>query len=98
MDRAIKKAYEKISYVSCNEEELRIYAMRERAQMDYDIDMTAACCEGLEKGRQKSLRKGRQKGRQEALSEMLKLFKAGKSVEEISKLLNLPDENESVNI
>ena len=98
MDRAIKKAYEKISHVSCDEETLHYYEMRELAQMDYDIDMTAARREGLKKGLQKGLQKGRQKGRQEALSEMLKLFKEGKSVEEISRLLNLPDENESINI
>ncbi|MDR0613735.1 MAG: Rpn family recombination-promoting nuclease/putative transposase [Dysgonamonadaceae bacterium] len=114
MDKAIKKAYGKISHVSFDEEELRIYEMRELAQMDYDINMTAARREGMEKGMrkgrqeglekgmrkgmQKGIRRGMQKGRQEALSEMLKLFKEGKSVEEISRLLNLPDENESIHI
>ena len=54
MDKAIKKAYGKISHVSFDEEELRIYEMRELAQMDYDINMTAARREGMEKGMQKA--------------------------------------------
>ena len=77
MDTAIKKAHEKISYISCNEETLRLYKMRELAQMDYNVGMKTA----------------RREGRQEALSEILQLFKEGKSIEEVSRLFNLSDKN-----
>ena len=89
MDTAIKKAHEKISYISCNEETLRLYQMRELAQMDYNVGMKTARREGMQQGREE----GREEGRQEALSEILQLFKEGKSIEEVSRLFNLSDKN-----
>jgi hypothetical protein len=84
MDKAIKKAYGKISHVSFDEEELRIYEMRELAQMDYDINMTAARREGMEKGmrkgRREGLEKGMQKGIRRGMQKALRLFKEEKSV------------------
>ncbi|MDR0613117.1 MAG: Rpn family recombination-promoting nuclease/putative transposase [Dysgonamonadaceae bacterium] len=89
MDTAIKKAHEKISYISCDEETLRLYQMRELAQMDYNVGMKTARREGMQQGREE----GREEGRQEALSEILQLFKEGKSIEEVSRLFNLSDKN-----
>ena len=94
MDKAIKKAHEKISYISCDEDTLRLYQMRELAQMDYNVGMKNALNEGMQKG----IQKGRKEGRQEALSEILKLFKEGKSIEEVNRLFNISGEDESGNV
>jgi predicted transposase/invertase (TIGR01784 family) len=89
MDRAIEKAHEKAVYVSRDPETIRLYNMRELAQIDYVSGINHARREGMAIGEQKGIAIGEQK----ALSEILNLLKEGKSIEEVSRLFNLPDKN-----
>jgi predicted transposase/invertase (TIGR01784 family) len=81
MDTAIAKAQEKIMRVSSSKEALRAYQMREMALSDYTS--------GINYAREEGKQEGKREGRQEASLEILNLLKAGKSVEEISRLFHV---------
>jgi predicted transposase/invertase (TIGR01784 family) len=90
MDTAIRKAQEKVAYVSQDAETLRLYQMRELAQMDYVSGINHARREGEQKGIALGKWEGIALGKQEALSEYIfKLSRKGKSIEEISELTDL---------
>jgi predicted transposase/invertase (TIGR01784 family) len=81
MDTAIKKAQERIAFVSCDEETLRVYQRREMAMFDYASGMNYAARKGEAIGEQKT-----------TLKHVLNLSSKNKSIEEISDLLDLPIE------
>jgi predicted transposase/invertase (TIGR01784 family) len=97
MDKAIEKAHEKVMFVSRDADALRLYNMRELAQMDYVSGINHARREGIAIGKERGIAIGEERGiaigKQEALSEhILKLFRKGISVEEICKFTDLPVE------
>ncbi|MDR2489994.1 MAG: hypothetical protein LBD20_01160, partial [Spirochaetaceae bacterium] len=74
-----QKADNKLRFVSSDEETLRVYEMREKAQFDWTSGLNHARREGLLEGERKGLLEGERKGKQEILN----LLKSGKSLEEI---------------
>ncbi|MFP3090281.1 Rpn family recombination-promoting nuclease/putative transposase [Treponema sp. TIM-1] len=86
MDTAIRKAEEKMVYVSSDKEALRAYQMRELALSDWTS--------GLNHAREEGMRKGRQEGRQENMQEIAKALKAlGDPVEKIAVVTGLSVED-----
>ncbi|MDR1594949.1 MAG: hypothetical protein LBS43_10790 [Prevotellaceae bacterium] len=93
--------YDKITFVTQDEDELRIYQMREKAIYDYNSGMRAAELKGLQEGEKRGLQKGEKRGLQKGLQESEKRVKAlfvinlqqlGFSLEEISKYTTLTAE------
>ena len=85
MDSAIQKASEKQEYVLSDEEALRIYEMREKAEWDY----LAAQKRALRLGREEGLAKGLEEGKLEIAR---KMKNAEKPFSEISEFTGLSPE------
>ena len=69
MDSAIQKASEKQEHILSDEEALRIYEMREKAEWDYLAAQKRALRLGREEGLAKGLEEGHEKGRKEGRAE-----------------------------
>jgi predicted transposase/invertase (TIGR01784 family) len=98
MDTAIRKAEEKMAYVSGDKEALRAYQMREMALSDWTSGLNHAREEGIQEGMQKGKREGIQEGMQKGIQEgkregmqegmrkvALKMKKRGISVDQIAE-------------
>jgi predicted transposase/invertase (TIGR01784 family) len=83
MDAAIKKAEEKVNYVSQDKEALRAYQMREMALSDYTSGLNHAKREGLREGAREGAQESARKIARNALAE-------GYSVEAVSKITGIP--------
>jgi predicted transposase/invertase (TIGR01784 family) len=68
MDNAILKAEERQHYVASDEDALRIYEMREKAEWDRISGINHARQEGMDKG----IKKGRKEGLDEGIGEGIK--------------------------
>jgi predicted transposase/invertase (TIGR01784 family) len=75
MDIAIKKAETKMHSVSRDDEALRWYEIREKAQHDW--------ISGVNHARREGMREGKVEGKMEGRQEIIDLLKNGKSLEEI---------------
>ncbi|MDR0725754.1 MAG: Rpn family recombination-promoting nuclease/putative transposase [Prevotellaceae bacterium] len=100
MDTAIKKAYEKIAFVSKDKDLWHAYRMREMALSDYTSGMNAAEKRGEERGliigREEGIAIGEEKGREKGIAigeekssiiSTKNLRQAGFSAEEIAKFI-----------
>jgi hypothetical protein len=97
MDTAIKKAYEKIEYVSMDKELWHAYRMREMALSDYTSGMNAAEKRGIAIGKEKGIAIGKERGiaRGEQKSKaifIMNLKLNGVPIEQISKYVSLAEE------
>jgi predicted transposase/invertase (TIGR01784 family) len=89
MDTAIKKAYEKIAFVSKDRDLWHAYRMREMALSDYTSGINAAEQRGEERG----IAIGEQRGEQKSTAIFLMNMKLnGASVEEMAKYTSLTQE------
>jgi predicted transposase/invertase (TIGR01784 family) len=97
MDTAIKKAHDKIMYVSQDKEALHAYRMREMAIYDYNNGIYAAKEEGKEEGRKEGKEEGRKEGKEEGIaigearSEkkiIINLKRSGLSAKEIANIID----------
>jgi predicted transposase/invertase (TIGR01784 family) len=93
MDTTIKKAHEKMTFVSSDKEVLRLYHMRQMAIYDFNTSVKVEREEGREEGEQIGLKKGREQREQKKQREIPKNLKAmgipiatGLSPEEIKQL------------
>lgn len=70
-DPYIKKAWEDLNHISCDEEKRLEYEAREKALMDYNHlvkwNLIEGRKQGLEEGREEGLKEGLKKGREEGL-------------------------------
>lgn len=90
MDTAIHKAHEKMTFLSNDKEALRLYNIREMAQIDYNSGLRKAKIEGKLEGKIE----GKIEGKTEIARNLLKMHMAldqiakatGLSLEEIDKL------------
>jgi predicted transposase/invertase (TIGR01784 family) len=79
MDMAIRKAEEKMAYVTSDKEALRAYQMREMALSDLTSGLNHAREEGIVKGRREGIQEGIVKGRREGIQEIaFKMKKRGR--------------------
>jgi predicted transposase/invertase (TIGR01784 family) len=101
MDNAIQKANKRQEHVLSDEEALRIYEMREKAEWDYlaaqkralRLGREEGLKEGLEEGREEGLEEGLKKGRAENTLEIARKMKyAGMRFSEISEFTGLAQE------
>jgi predicted transposase/invertase (TIGR01784 family) len=79
MDAAIKKAEERVTYVSNDKEALRAYQMRQMALSDYTSGLNHAHREGLKEGKKEGVK---------GVAKNLKA--AGESIDRIAQLTGLP--------
>ena len=70
MDTAIQKANEKMTFLSNDKEVLRLYHMREMAQIDFDSGMKRARDEGKREGIEEGKRAGIEEGKLETARQM----------------------------
>ena len=59
MDSAIQKAEERQDYILSDEDTLRLYEMRQMAQMDWTSGINHARREGLKEGKMEGLKEGK---------------------------------------
>ena len=86
MDTAIYKANEKMEFLANDKEVLRLYQLREMAQIDYNSGMKKAKDEGRTEGRIE----GKAEGRDERNLEIARNMKAdGEPVEKIMRYTGL---------
>ena len=89
MDTAIYKANEKMEFLANDKEVLRLYQLREMAQIDYNSGMKKAKDEGRAEGRAE----GKAEGRVEEKVEVARNMKAdGEPVEKIMRYTGLTAE------
>jgi predicted transposase/invertase (TIGR01784 family) len=96
MDTSIRKAHKKIMSVAQDSEMLRVYQMREMAEMDIISRINKAKRESLAIGKEEGIAIGEQRGLQKGLQQaqinnVLKLSQKNKSVAEIVELTDLPE-------
>jgi predicted transposase/invertase (TIGR01784 family) len=85
MDEILQKAHHILDTTTKNKEEMAIYEMKLKAEMDYNNNMSSAMKEGIEKGREEGMKK--------AMITIAKRMKEMKEpIEKIAKLTNLSKE------
>ena len=85
MDKAICKANEKMEFLANDKEVLRLYHLREMAQLDYNS--------GMKKARDEGRTEGRTEGRDERNLEIARNMKAdGEPIEKIMRYTGLTKE------
>jgi predicted transposase/invertase (TIGR01784 family) len=70
MEATIRKAEEKMTYISCDKEALHAYQMREMALSDWTSGINHAHREGVKEGVKKGVKKGIQKEAKEIAKNM----------------------------
>ena len=94
MDAAIYKANEKLTFLANDKEALRLYHMRELAQIDYNSGMRRAKDEGKKEGRIEGKKEGRIEGKKEGRIEGKKEGRIeGKKEGKIETARNLKEMN-----
>jgi flagellar biosynthesis/type III secretory pathway protein FliH len=85
MDGAIRKAQERMEFVTRDREALREYHLREMALSDWNSSVNDARREGRAEGH----REGKTEGRKEGAKELLDLLARGKTLDEAKMLLGI---------
>jgi predicted transposase/invertase (TIGR01784 family) len=100
VDKNIKKAKERLKYLSAEPDIRELARMRDKAEFNWSTSMAAATKKGMEMGMEKGMEMGMEKGREEGelkQREMLRKillngFGAGKSLPELAKLVGCSEE------
>jgi predicted transposase/invertase (TIGR01784 family) len=82
MDEILQKAHHILDTTTKNKEEMAIYEMKLKAEMDYNNNMSSAMKEGIKKGRKKGIK-------EEKIKIALNLKTKGYSLEEIKEITGL---------